>query len=120
MSFSSLMTPSAHAYIPKTTSPATGGRARCSAAVSVSTNLDLGNYWTSVIKEVDHKLNEALPLKYPELIHEAMRHSLLAKSAKRGPPAMCVAACELFGGDRATAIPTACALEMVRCFINFN
>ncbi|KAH6777089.1 geranylgeranyl reductase [Perilla frutescens var. hirtella] len=53
-----------------------------------------------------------MPLKYPELIHEAMRYSLLAKSPKRAPPVMCVAACELFGGDRAAAFPTACALEM--------
>lgn len=42
-----------------------------------------------------------------------MRYSVLAKGAKRAPPVMCVAACELFGGDRTAAFPTACALEMV-------
>nr|QEY10181.1 geranylgeranyl pyrophosphate synthase [Scutellaria barbata] len=113
MAFSTLVTPSYHAYIPKTGSPANRRMVRCSAAVSVSSNSDLRSYWTSLINEVDQKLNDALPLKYPELIHESMRYSLLAKAAKRGPPAMCVAACELFGGDRATAFPTACALEMV-------
>ncbi|KAL9678137.1 hypothetical protein QQ045_015976 [Rhodiola kirilowii] len=41
-----------------------------------------------------------------------MRYSVLAKGAKRAPPVMCVAACELFGGDREAAFPTACALEM--------
>nr|ALT07956.1 putative geranyl diphosphate synthase small subunit type II.B [Leucosceptrum canum] len=113
MALSSLMTPSSHAYIPKTSSPTFRRTVRCSAAVPVSTNFDLRNYWTSLMKEVDQKLTEALPLKYPELIHESMRYSVLAKAARRGPPAMCVAACELFGGDRATAFPTACALEMV-------
>ncbi|KAK9286423.1 hypothetical protein L1049_014819 [Liquidambar formosana] len=42
-----------------------------------------------------------------------MRYSVLAKGAKRAPPVMCVAACELFGGNRLAAFPTACALEMV-------
>nr|ARU08106.1 GGPPS4 [Gardenia jasminoides] len=33
--------------------------------------------------------------------------------AKRAPPVMCIASCELFGGNRLAAFPTACALEMV-------
>ncbi|OMO91941.1 Polyprenyl synthetase [Corchorus olitorius] len=63
--------------------------------------------------EIDQKLEEAIPVKYPEQIYEAMRYSVLAKGAKRAPPVMCVAACELFGGSRLAAFPTACALEMV-------
>ncbi|CAN1771018.1 Heterodimeric geranylgeranyl pyrophosphate synthase small subunit, chloroplastic [Linum perenne] len=42
-----------------------------------------------------------------------MRYSALSQGAKRAPPVMCVAACELFGLDRLAAFPTACALEMV-------
>ncbi|CAI0468947.1 unnamed protein product [Linum tenue] len=50
-----------------------------------------------------------------------MRYSTLAGGAKRAPPVMCVAACELFGLNRLAAFPTACALEMVcACSIPFS
>nr|AEZ55679.1 geranyl diphosphate synthase small subunit type II.1 [Salvia miltiorrhiza] len=112
MALSIAVTPSSNSRMPRT---AVLRRAvRCSSAASVpTTQPDLRNYWTSLISDVDRKLNDAVPLKYPELIHESMRYSLLAKTAKRAPPVMCIAACELFGGDRAAAIPTVCALEMV-------
>ncbi|KAJ0077180.1 hypothetical protein Patl1_35860 [Pistacia atlantica] len=89
----------------------------CSVSVSGkqqrSTQFDLKTYWTKLIAEIDQKLDQAIPIKYPEGIYEAMRYSVLAKGAKRAPPVMCVAACELFGGNRLAAFPTACALEMV-------
>nr|ALT07954.1 putative geranyl diphosphate synthase small subunit type II.A [Leucosceptrum canum] len=85
---------------------------RCSVA-SISPKFDLKTYWTALIKEIDQKLDQAIPVKYPQQIYEAMRYSVLAKGAKRAPPVMCVAACELFGGNRLAAYPTACALEMV-------
>ncbi|KAK6118679.1 hypothetical protein DH2020_047592 [Rehmannia glutinosa] len=113
MAFSTVIMSSPHAYIPKTaSSPTIRRRVRCSSA-SVSTQFDLRTYWTALIKEIDQKLDDAVPVLYPQRIYEAMRYSLLAKGAKRAPPVMCVAACELFGGDRAAAFPTACALEMV-------
>lgn len=91
--------------------------ARCSSASvssrSRSLQFDLKKYWTTLITEIDQKLDEAIPVKYPEQIYHAMRYSALAKGAKRAPPVMCVAACELLGGDRLAAYPTACALEMV-------
>ncbi|KAJ0252477.1 Heterodimeric geranylgeranyl pyrophosphate synthase small subunit [Hirschfeldia incana] len=80
---------------------------------SSSAKFELRRYWRSLIKEINEKLEEAIPVKYPAGIYEAMRYSVLAKGAKRAPPVMCVAACELFGGDRVAAFPTACALEMV-------
>lgn len=93
---------------------------RCSSAAPPSpspmilTNqFDLRTYWTTLIREINQKLDEAIPIRYPERIYEAMRYSALAKGAKRAPPVMCIAACELFGGDRLGAFPTACALEMV-------
>lgn len=82
-------------------------------SLSTSTRFDLKTYWTTLIKEIDQKLDEAIPVRYPRQIYEAMRYSVLAKGAKRAPPVMCVAACELFGGNRLAAFPTACALEMV-------
>lgn len=62
---------------------------------------------------MNQKLHEAIPIRYPEQIYQSMRYSVLADGAKRASPVMCVAACELFGGNRLAAFPTACALEMV-------
>lgn len=84
-----------------------------SSSSSSSNKFDLRTYWTTLMREINEKLEEAIPVKYPTGIYEAMRYSVLAKGAKRAPPVMCVAACELFGGDRLAAFPTACALEMV-------
>ncbi|KAB2602633.1 heterodimeric geranylgeranyl pyrophosphate synthase small subunit [Pyrus ussuriensis x Pyrus communis] len=78
---------------------------RCSSAsppLSISTqsrsnNFDLKTYWTTLITQM----------------YQSMRYSMLADGAKRASPVMCVTACELFGGNRLAAFPTACALEMV-------
>ncbi|KAL8234383.1 hypothetical protein R6Q59_020483 [Mikania micrantha] len=87
---------------------------RCSSTTSsVSANFDLKTYWSTLREEINQKLDEAIPVKYPAQIYESMRYSVLAKGAKRAPPVMCVAACELLGGNRLAAFPTACALEMV-------
>ncbi|CAI8617650.1 unnamed protein product [Vicia faba] len=94
---------------------------RCSTAASPSSvsirskaaDFDLKTYWTSLMVQINQKLDEAIPVKFPQQIYEAMRYSSLAKGAKRAPPVMCISACELFGGSRLAAFPTACALEMV-------
>jgi geranylgeranyl diphosphate synthase, type II len=57
-------------------------------------------------------LDQAIPVKYPEKIYEAMRYSLLA-GGKRVRPILCLAACEMMGGTIEMAMPTACALEMI-------
>nr|AKU77009.1 geranylgeranyl diphosphate synthase [Tripterygium wilfordii] len=84
-----------------------------SSSSKLSTQFDLKTYWTNLIGEINENLDQAIPVKYPDQIYEAMRYSVLAKGAKRAPPVMCITACELFGGDRLAAFPTACALEMV-------
>nr|AIZ00598.1 geranylgeranyl pyrophosphate synthase [Panax notoginseng] len=84
-----------------------------SSSVVSTTQFDLKTYWTTLIGEINQKLDEAIQIQYPQQIYEAMRYSVLAKGAKRAPPVMCVAACELFGANRQAAFPTACALEMV-------
>lgn len=92
---------------------------RCFASAAAPTQspkpkpFDLRTYWATLIAEINQKLDEAIPVQYPARIYEAMRYSVLAEGAKRAPPVMCVTACELFGGDRLAAFPTACALEMV-------
>tara|TARA_Y100001968_G_scaffold330133_1_gene381155 strand:- start:8381 stop:9283 length:903 start_codon:yes stop_codon:yes gene_type:complete len=61
---------------------------------------------------VESALNESLGPEKPEILREAMRYSLLA-GGKRLRPILCLAACELAGGDSNKAIPTAVALEMI-------
>ncbi|KAJ4965899.1 hypothetical protein NE237_017748 [Protea cynaroides] len=61
---------------------------------------------------VNEALEVAVSLKDPLKIHEAMRYSLLA-GGKRVRPILCIAACELVGGDESTAMPAACSVEMI-------
>ncbi|XGB41982.1 MAG: polyprenyl synthetase family protein [Nodosilinea sp. LVE1205-7] len=75
-------------------------------------NFDLSAYLTERRQWVEAALDRSLPVEYPETIYEAMRYSLLA-GGKRLRPILCLASCELVGGDRAIAMPTACALEMI-------
>ncbi|XWS40240.1 hypothetical protein CRYUN_Cryun18bG0123300 [Craigia yunnanensis] len=119
MAFSTVVTSGPNLFLPKKPQnfhfPI---RCLSSPSLSVSsqpklTQFDLKTYWTTLNAEINQKLEEAIPVKYPEQIYEAMRYSVLAKGAKRAPPVMCVAAFELFGGNRLAAFPTACALEMV-------
>jgi len=62
--------------------------------------------------EVEAALDRSLPMAYPEKIYESMRYSLLA-GGKRLRPLLCLTTCEMLGGTREMAMPTACALEMV-------
>lgn len=107
-----------------TTSRGKAPSLRCSSSSSVTSppkgegegegqGFDLRSYWNSVRKEMEAELEKAVPLRYPEKIHVSMRYSVLAEKAKRGPPMMCIAACEAVGGSKEQALPTACALEMV-------
>lgn len=61
---------------------------------------------------VNKALDYAVSLRDPQKIHEAMRYSLLA-GGKRVRPVLCIAACELVGGDESKAMPSACAVEMI-------
>ncbi|MFL0727743.1 MAG: geranylgeranyl diphosphate synthase CrtE, partial [Prochlorococcus sp.] len=61
---------------------------------------------------VEAALDESLGPERPEQLREAMRYSLLA-GGKRLRPILCLAACELAGGDSEQALSTAVALEMI-------
>lgn len=63
-------------------------------------------------ESVNRALDSAVPLREPLKIHEAMRYSLLA-GGKRVRPVLCIAACELVGGEESLAMPAACAVEMI-------
>jgi geranylgeranyl diphosphate synthase type II len=79
---------------------------------SKTTAFDLSAYLSDRRQQVEAAIDQALALKYPETLYEAMRYSMLA-GGKRLRPILCLAACELSNGDLATAMPTACALEMI-------
>ncbi|PNH08036.1 Geranylgeranyl pyrophosphate synthase, chloroplastic [Tetrabaena socialis] len=73
---------------------------------------DFGQYMGERAQLVNKAMDEAVPQKYPDTLYESMRYSLLA-GGKRVRPALCLAACELVGGDAKAAMPSACAMEMV-------
>ncbi|KAF9592439.1 hypothetical protein IFM89_014929 [Coptis chinensis] len=75
-------------------------------------SLQFDTYMARMAKQVHEALDEAVPLRHPLKIHEAMRYSLLA-GGKRVRPILCIASCELVGGDEAAARPIACAIEMI-------
>ncbi|GLC37689.1 Geranylgeranyl pyrophosphate synthase [Pleodorina starrii] len=75
-------------------------------------SFDFNQYMVDRATLVNKALDEAVPQKYPDTLYESMRYSLLA-GGKRVRPALCLAACELVGGDVRAALPAACAMEMV-------
>ncbi|OYQ65460.1 farnesyl-diphosphate synthase [Pseudanabaena sp. SR411] len=77
---------------------------------TVAFNLD--KYLRDLKQEVEAALDASIAVTYPEKIYESMRYSLMA-GGKRLRPILCLAACELLGGERSWAMPTACAMEMV-------
>ncbi|KZV35642.1 geranylgeranyl pyrophosphate synthase, chloroplastic [Dorcoceras hygrometricum] len=70
------------------------------------------NYMHAKASSVNRALKDAVPLKEPSKLHESMIYSLLA-GGKRVRPVLCIAACELLGGQESTAMPAACAVEMI-------
>src|SRR3954466_8492842 len=79
--------------------------------------MNLKAYLTARQKEVDRALGAYLPKESakPATIHKAMRYSLFA-GGKRLRPILCLAAAEACGGERAAALPLACALECIHTY----
>ncbi|RID51002.1 hypothetical protein BRARA_H01695 [Brassica rapa] len=77
-----------------------------------SSSFDFMSYMVRKVETVNRALDLAVPLQEPLKIHEAMRYSLLA-GGKRIRPLLCIAACELVGGEASVAMPAACAVEMI-------
>ena len=64
------------------------------------------------IELIDKKLDEYMPVEYPENIFKSMKYTVTLPGT-RLRPVMCLEACRMFGGDFEDAIPTACAIEML-------
>ncbi|KAK6924315.1 Polyprenyl synthetase [Dillenia turbinata] len=73
---------------------------------------DFKDYMISKASSVNQALESAVSAKEPLKIHESMRYSLLA-GGKRVRPILCIAACELVGGNESISMPAACAIEMI-------
>lgn len=73
---------------------------------------DFEEYMKMKAIKVNKALDDAIPMQEPIKIHEAMRYSLLA-GGKRVRPILCMASCEVVGGDESLAIPAACSVEMI-------
>ena len=64
------------------------------------------------IKLIDKKLDEYMPIFYPQKLFKSMKYTVTLPG-KRLRPVMCLEACKIFGGNYEDAIPTACAIEML-------
>ena len=75
-------------------------------------SFDFAEYLEKARTRVEDALDASLGPEKPEKLRESMRYSLLA-GGKRLRPILCLAACELAGGEVEKALPTAVALEMI-------
>lgn len=64
------------------------------------------------IELVDKKLDEYMPIEYPEDIFKSMKYTVTLPG-KRLRPVMCLETCRIMGGNYEDALPTACAIEML-------
>ncbi|KAH7571444.1 hypothetical protein JRO89_XS04G0054400 [Xanthoceras sorbifolium] len=78
--------------------------------ISPSSGFAFEEYKTLKIERINKALDEAVPLKHPTILHEAMRYTLLA-GGERLFSTLCIASCELVGGNESLVMPMACALE---------
>ncbi|WOH11778.1 hypothetical protein DCAR_0831270 [Daucus carota subsp. sativus] len=83
-----------------------------SSAHNTKITFDFKSYMLEKSNKVNKALDAAVSLQDPIKIQESMRYSLLA-GGKRIRPILSIAACELFGGHESTAMPVACAAEMI-------
>ncbi len=79
---------------------------------ALNSKFDFATYLVKARNSVEEALDSSLGPERPEQLREAMRYSLLA-GGKRLRPILCLAACQLAGGDPEKALPTAVALEMI-------
>jgi geranylgeranyl diphosphate synthase, type II len=83
----------------------------------VTETFDLATYLSDRRAAIETALERFLPPtdSRPEILHEAIRYSVLAPG-KRLRPTLVLAAAEAVGGNPDTVMPTACALECIHVF----
>jgi len=66
----------------------------------------------NLINLIDKKLDEYMPIIYPEEIFKAMKYTVMLPG-KRLRPVMCLETTRMLGGNMEKAFPAACAIEML-------
>jgi geranylgeranyl diphosphate synthase type II len=79
--------------------------------------MDLSEYLRARQAEIEAALDHALPSHHgcPAIVADAMRYSVTA-GGKRLRPVLCLASAEAVGGNRAVAMPAACAIEFIHTY----
>jgi geranylgeranyl diphosphate synthase type II len=79
--------------------------------------VSISDYIEARRREVEDALGRVLPQPpdCPAVVHDAMRYSLLA-GGKRLRPVLCLASADAVDGDRASALPAACAIELIHTY----
>ncbi len=79
--------------------------------------MDLKVYLQEECARVDAALDRFLPkeTELPHSVHKAMRYSIFA-GGKRVRPILMLAACQAVGGEKESALPAACAMEMIHTY----
>ncbi|MBI4357785.1 MAG: polyprenyl synthetase family protein [Candidatus Omnitrophica bacterium] len=77
----------------------------------------LDAYFQNQVSRLEKALEDFLPRPSQNLtqIHEAMRYSVLS-GGKRIRPLLCLAVCDMLGGDGKEALIPACAIELIHCY----
>lgn len=69
-------------------------------------------YWANIEADVETHLKEAIPIRHPVSVFQPMHHLAFA-APRTTAPALCIAACELVGGDRSQAMAAASAIQLI-------
>ncbi|XP_043714771.1 geranylgeranyl pyrophosphate synthase, chloroplastic-like [Telopea speciosissima] len=78
----------------------------------METGFNFKSYMLQKGASVHQALEAVVNLRDPLKIHEAMRYYLLARD-KCVRPILCIAACQLVGGNEGTAMSAACVVEII-------
>jgi geranylgeranyl diphosphate synthase type II len=83
----------------------------------VGSQLTIAQYVVAHVAAVERELERAIPASWdiPAALRKAMQYSLMA-GGKRLRPILVIAASEAIGGNIHTAMPIACAVEMIHTY----
>jgi hypothetical protein len=113
-SFAFAPTPTFHRAASLVTKASSTTSTTATASASSATDFDLNAYIKGKLPAIEAALDASVVSTQPETdrICEAMKYSLMA-GGKRIRPVLCLAACEMFAGSDAAAMPAAVSLEMI-------
>lgn len=77
------------------------------------------SYWNSINDDIDAHLRRVITIREPFSVFKPMHHLTFA-APETTAPALCIAACELFGGRRELAIAAASALHLMHAASYFH